>query len=103
MITREKIVNDVISQLREKRNELDSAIGILEETLKSYAPRKKRKKIIESLPKKDKPKDATQKGFVYDKKKNPHWTQLPKNKKRVQAMALKRAQMNKGKRTKKKV
>jgi len=95
MITREKIVNDVILQLREKRNELDSAISILEETLKSYAPRKKRKKIIESLPKK---KDATQKGFKYPE--GTHWTQLPKNKKKVAELAKKRGAMKKDKEAK---
>ncbi len=90
MITREKIVNDVILQLREKRNELDSAISILEETLKSYAPRKKRKKIIESLPKKN-----TAKGFKYPE--GTHWTQLPKNKKKVAEMAKKRGALKRTK------
>jgi len=76
---------ELLEQLRTRREKLDGAIEILEETLLSSKPRKKRKAIVDSLPKK---KKNTAKGFKY--KPGTHWTQLPKNKKRVAAMAKKR-------------
>jgi len=90
---------ELLEQLKTRREKLDAAIEILEENLLSSKPAKRRKKIIDSLPKK---KHAAQKGFKYGKD-NPHWTQLPKNKKKVAEMASKRAKINRKKRSKKKV
>ena len=91
---------ELLEQLKTRREKLDGAIELLEEILHSSKPAKKRKKIIDSLPKK---KSTSTKGFKYGADK-PHWTQLPKNKKRVQEMASKRAKLNRGKkRSKKKV
>ena len=90
--------SELLEQLKIKREKLDGAIEILEEALHLSKPAKKRKKIIDSLPK----KKNTAKGFKYGADK-PHWTQLPKNKKRVQEMARKRAKLNRKKSPKKKV
>lgn len=94
----------LIEKLKNQRDAIENTIEILQSELKSQGAKKTRKKIIKSLPKnketdKDTDKGAAQKGFVYGPK-NPHWTQLPRNKKRVQAMAAKRAKMNRKKKTK---
>ena len=90
---------ELLEQLKIRREKLDGAIELLEEILHSSKPAKKRKKIIDSLPNK---KITSTKGFKYGADK-PHWTQLPKNKKRVQEMARKRAKLNRKKSPKKKV
>ena len=72
---------DLISELKQQQEHLVFTIELLEKSLRNIKSSVTRKSIIKGL---------RTKSYKYTKS-NPHWTQLPKNRKRVIAMAKMRA------------
>lgn len=80
-------IDALITKLKSERDRLDTAIEVLEESLKSRSDNKKRRDIIAKLKGNKKKKDY----------KGKHWTQLPKNKAKVAKLAKARAALAKKK------